>query len=46
MDVGEIGIGEVRSKLPGLGDVVRFEPGLDGLFALDACKFVPELGGR
>src|SRR6266436_4209776 len=46
MGVGEIGIGEVRSKLPSLGDVVRFEPGLDGLFALDACKFVLELGGR
>jgi hypothetical protein len=46
LGVGEIGIGEVRSELPGFGDVVRFKPGLNGLLSFDARELVLELSGR
>src|SRR5580704_15559627 len=43
--VGEACVGQGWRQLPGVSDLVRFEPGLDGLFALDAGELILELCG-
>src|SRR5208282_2577414 len=45
MSVGEARIREGWRELPGILDVVRFEPRLNGFFALDASELVLELSG-
>src|SRR6476646_7622646 len=45
MRIGEAGLRQRWREFPGIGDIVRFEPGLNGLLALDAGKLVFELRG-
>ncbi len=42
---GEVGVDEKRAELPGFGNLVTFQPGGDGFFAVAAFELVLE-GGR
>src|SRR5271166_1551280 len=45
MSIRQTGVGQGWRELPGIDDIMSFEPGLNCLFALDAGKFVLELCG-
>jgi len=44
MRVRNVCLSEKRRELPGIGNLARFQPSLNGLFAFDPLEFVFEMG--